>query len=385
MTIRFAWVTDIPSPYRNHQFERMAAIFPRHGIEFRVLFMAWTEARRPWRFSKEDLHYPWALYRNPVPALQRRSVHVNPGLLADLVRSDWDVVMIGGWASPTPILAPFVIPGGVIKILGSESHAGSVRRSGFLPTLVKRTVVARYDAYLVPSERSLAYLHELHPEAREKPWVKLPNLVNGRLFRDRVDTLREGREALRARHGIEAGTQLWFCPARLAAEKGLREFLPLLSGVPGVTMFVAGDGPLRHELQQLIDDGDLPVRLLGQQPESAVLEYYAASDVFVLPSLSDPAPLSAVEATAARLPLLISSRAGNCADVVEDGSNGWVLDVSSGPARASLVRRVAGTSREELEAMGRRSLDRYNGLFDSDACVERLAEFIVQLAEGRRT
>ena len=45
--------------------------------------------------------------------------------------------------------------------------------------------------------------------------------------------------------------------------------------------------------------------------------------MFVLPSLSDPSPLSAVEAAAAQLPLLLSTRAGNCDDLVVDGRNGY--------------------------------------------------------------
>src|SRR4051794_25741333 len=108
MTVRFLWVTDIPTPYRNHQFERMAAIFPRHEIELEVAFLAWTDPRRPWKFENNDLHYPWKRYRNPFRFLESRMVHVNPALAGALQHAD--VVMIGGWGSPSHALAPFLAP-----------------------------------------------------------------------------------------------------------------------------------------------------------------------------------------------------------------------------------------------------------------------------------
>jgi glycosyltransferase involved in cell wall biosynthesis len=384
MNVRFFWVTDIPTPYRNHQFERMAELFPPHGIQFRVLFTAWTEVRRPWNFVPEELVYPWTLHKNPLRRLEARAIHINPTLLTSLRRDPVDVVMIGGWASPTPALAAFVTPRRVVKILGCESHLGSVQRTDLVANRVKRAIVHRYDAFLVPGVRSLDLIRALDPSATNKPWVKLPNVIDASVFRDRVASLRPARDALRARLGVPADRQLWFCPARLAPEKGLQELLPLLAGTRNVELLVAGEGPLHDELQALIERERLPARLLGQQPQEKILELYSAADLFALPSLADPSPVSAVEAAAARLPLLLSSRAGNCDDLVSEGVNGWVFDVESGDARRALLEHIAAHSRDELAAMGARSLERYQSEFDSDACIERLAEFVVRLAVTAR-
>lgn len=383
MTIQFDWITDVPTPYRNHLFEKMVEIFPRHGIEFRVRFMAWTVARRPWNFADEELHYPWTLHRNVLTRLARREIHINPGLLTALRTEPADVVMIGGWASPTHVAAPFVTPDRVVKILGCESHLDSLQRRDRFATAVKRGVVRSYDAFLVPGTRSRELICTLDPAASDKPWVMLPNVIDAKLFRDRVAALRRERAAIRTRLGVPENHQLWFCPARLAPEKGLREFLPQLDGLEGVTMLVAGDGPLRGELDTLLARTPLPARLLGQQPESSMLELYAAADVFVLPSLSDPSPLSAVEAAAAGLPLLLSRRAGNSDELVIDGHNGWIYEVDGGAASREQLRRVASTSPGELAAMGERSREIYLSRFDSDVCVERLATFIEELVEHR--
>src|SRR5262245_65664875 len=70
MNVRLFWVTDIPTPYRNHQFERMAELFQPHGIQFRVLVTASTEVRPPWNVVPVGLVYACALTIHPRPPLE---------------------------------------------------------------------------------------------------------------------------------------------------------------------------------------------------------------------------------------------------------------------------------------------------------------------------
>lgn len=57
-----------------------------------------------------------------------------------------------------------------------------------------------------------------------------------------------------------------------------------------------------------------------------VADYYQKSDVLVLPSFSDPSPLSLVEGCCCKLPLLVSLRCGNHYETVIDGVNGYTFD-----------------------------------------------------------
>lgn len=66
------------------------------------------------------------------------------------------------------------------------------------------------------------------------------------------------------------------------------------------------------------------VHFLGMQKE--VKRFYAASDVFVLPSLYDAFALVIVEAMACGLPVIASSKCGAAYDFIENGQNGFVFD-----------------------------------------------------------
>jgi glycosyltransferase involved in cell wall biosynthesis len=385
--LRLLWVKNIPSPYRNHRFERMLRIFPDYGIDFEVHFMSWEEPDRFWRFTPEEIRYPNRFHRG----VQLRPIkwfgsgfHINPGLLRAVRRERYDILVVGGYASPSAALAPFLAPRGTVMLVENESNLSSSKWTRGAAGRIKAAILRCYDGYIIPGPRSRELTEYLLPEAADRPFLTFPNLIDKDVWGDGVAAERGQRNAIRRELAVDDATALWVCPARLEEFKGLHLFFPLLEGVEKVQMVVAGEGSLRPALQQMIDGKRLPVRLLGQQKEAQMVRLYAAADLFVLPSLSDPSPLSVIEACAARLPLLASRRVGNFADVVEEGVNGWGYDADDPPANADLVRRIAATGRPRLAEMGRASSERYARIFDSDACCERLARGIREVWESCR-
>ena len=382
--MRFVWVTDIPTPYRNHTFERMAALLPEYGIDFEVYFMAWTEPRRTWRFAPGDLKFPHRMFAGAHPNVRGVTLHFNPGLLARLATTRPDVVMIGGYSSPSHLLAPVMLNRRCLRILGCESNLQSVERTrGFVPWL-KSKVVGRYDAYLVPGEPSLRLLRTLSPKAETGPVVVFPNLIDDVVFRAEVARVRPLREGIRRELGVPAGHQLWVLPARLAPEKGLSQFLDSMPSGLSVQVIVAGDGPERRSLSEKIKQRGLPVVLQGNVPQESMVRLYAAADVMVLPSLRDPSPLTVIEAAAAKLPLFVSDRIGNFADVLTPGENGWVYTADEPKANTAQMRLIAAASTADLQAMGEASGVLYAARFDTDTCVRRLAEQLVFLAQNHQ-
>lgn len=82
-------------------------------------------------------------------------------------------------------------------------------------------------------------------------------------------------------------------------------------------------------------DGLQPaVRLVGRVSDEALSHWYAAADVFALPSTSEAQGLAALEAMASGLPV-VASAVGGLLDTIEDGRTGYL--VPSGD-----VERLAG-------------------------------------------
>ncbi|HEY2445502.1 MAG TPA: glycosyltransferase family 1 protein [Rhizomicrobium sp.] len=89
---------------------------------------------------------------------------------------------------------------------------------------------------------------------------------------------------------------IWLSVGRIAVEKNIETFLKL--DLPG-TKVVIGDGPARARLARAYPDA----RFLGQKSGEDLVRHYAASDVFVFPSLTDTFGLVMLEALACGVPV----------------------------------------------------------------------------------
>jgi glycosyltransferase involved in cell wall biosynthesis len=123
--------------------------------------------------------------------------------------------------------------------------------------------------------------------------------------------------------------------------KGLDTLLTALAHCSelGFTLLVAGSGDRRTYEQQIrnlrLEPG---IRFLGSSPD--VMQFYAAADAYVAPSLEDAYGLPILEAMACGLPVIASSRAG-ATEIIRDGCDGLVLrDPEDSRELAALLRRI---------------------------------------------
>ena len=164
------------------------------------------------------------------------------------------------------------------------------------------------------------------------------------------------RQQLRQQLGLEGKTVL--CNVgRLSPVKNhsflLRVLKTLTEKRQDLHLLLIGDGELRQALEE--QGKDLPVTFVGLTDQ--VTDYLNISDVFVLPSLYEGFPLSAMEAQANGLPCLLSDTVTRGVDI--SGSSvylpleeaAWVdallaLDWQSGRSRRSFENQ------EALQAQG---------------------------------
>ncbi len=128
--------------------------------------------------------------------------------------------------------------------------------------------------------------------------------------------------------------------ANLRVEKGhdtLIEAAPaILERHPDVEFRIVGDGPLRRLLEQDVAERGLGSRFVffGQRHDVPAL--LAESDLFVLPSRTEAAPNSVLEAMAAGLPC-VATRVGGVPEFVNDGVTGRLIEPDHPGALASTV------------------------------------------------
>ena len=169
---------------------------------------------------------------------------------------------------------------------------------------------------------------------------KISVIHNGVEFKPASRPRPEVRTAL----GIDDNRVVGCIVARIDALKGhdtLLQALALLKqrGTP-VTVFIAGDGAERRQRETLAGElglGGDDVRFLGFR--SDVPDLLAASDFFLLPSLTEGLPLSILEAMSHGLPT-VATDVGGIPELITDNRHGFLVPVGDPVALAAAMEKI---------------------------------------------
>lgn len=259
---------------------------------------------------------------------------------------DWrpDVVHAHDWLVTHPAIA--LAEAARVPLVGTIHATEAGRHSGWLSHPLNQQVhsvewwLANRSDALITCSRAMraevahlfdveaAEIHVIHNGIEERTW---------QVSQDEIDEAR-------ARHTADGAPLLLFF-GRLEWEKGVQDLLDALPGIrrhhPGTRLVVAGKG--RH-LEPLIEQArKLRIRrsvdFVGHLSDRDLRAILAGADAVVLPSRYEPFGIVALEAAAAKAPL-VASTAGGLGEVVVDGETGLAFIPGDVPALTTAVRAV---------------------------------------------
>jgi glycosyltransferase involved in cell wall biosynthesis len=106
-----------------------------------------------------------------------------------------------------------------------------------------------------------------------------------------------------------------------------------------VRLAVAGDGPLRPQVERAANGCAFPIASLGRVGASEVPAFLAAVDVLAVPSYDEGLPRVVLEAMAMQVPVVASS-VGGIPEAIEDGRSGLLVAPGDEEALAAALDRV---------------------------------------------
>ena len=110
-------------------------------------------------------------------------------------------------------------------------------------------------------------------------------------------------------------------------------------GIDAVLCMV-GDGPDRERLEQHAHDLGIARSTFFVGYQEDIAGYYRLFDAFLLPSLNEGTPVSAIEALASATPV-VATRVGGVPDVVRDGLDGFLVEPGNTDAAADRLAELA--------------------------------------------
>ena len=348
-------LTNIPTPYRTAFFDALAEAAACAGKRFHVLYCAKTEPGRHWPYDASKMKHAHTVLRGFHPSLTGISAHLNPGVLAELNLLKPDTLLIAGsWNTPTMLTAGLnIYSPAPRRFFWSEGHADAALHKSGLIAWLRRRVYRTFDGFAVPNVKSAEWA--IAQAGSPRPIVTLPNAIDAAFFKRPSG---DARSQARAILGLPEKGRVLLQVSALNARKGVLPLAKSFLGLPaversGARLLFVGDGEQRAELESLAASSAGTIRVLGQLPPEEVRQALWAADVFVLNTRLDPNPLSAIEASAAGLPIVMSAAAGNVGEIVEAPDAGFVIRDPADPTET--LRAVLSASDEQLAAMGTRA------------------------------
>jgi glycosyltransferase involved in cell wall biosynthesis len=214
----------------------------------------------------------------------------------------------------------------------------TMAQESWLRYLLNRVTAPRADLVVAVAPAVKRFCEQRIGIPAEKV-VVLTNGVEVAPFRDLPDRA-ESRKSL----GCAADEVVFTCVANLRAIKGhtflIQAFAELFAGGPRCRLLLVGEGPLRVQLEDQVQRLGLTGSVTFCGAATELRPIFAASDVFVMPSLIEGMSNAILEAMAAGLPV-VATRVGGNVDVIIDGQSGLLVEAASPRALADAMAQLA--------------------------------------------
>lgn len=197
----------------------------------------------------------------------------------------------------------------------------------------------------------------------------------------------ERKSAVRLEFGLSQSQKLVLYVGRLAFHKGVRYLTEaaetLAAQVPEARFVLVGEGPMEDELMRRAERSPLAgkVSLTGRRTDA--VEIIAASDLFVLPSLSEGLPLTLIEAAMCGK-AMVAARTGGVPDLVREGETGLLVPPHDPLALARAIRQLLADDAAR-ERMGAAARSLWENVFSLDKMIDRMEVLYKNLVDIRRS
>ena len=177
---------------------------------------------------------------------------------------------------------------------------------------------------------------------------------------------------------LETSRQL-LCIGRLCEQKGQLLLLEAIKQLhdEGVNcqLILAGDGPMRNEIELRIADYKLEgvVEITGWISSEQVKSLLCESRGMVLPSFAEGLPVVIMEALALRRPV-ISTYVAGIPELIQTGKNGWLVPPGDVSKLKSAIMELLDASAVDLEKMGQQGFDAVLAQHDAEKEAGKLAQ-----------
>lgn len=245
-------------------------------------------------------------------------------------------LIIHGWNYFTHVFA--IIIGRILElkicIRGDNPYNQEILKNKkliFLKKVLLGKILFKFIHYFlyVGNQNKEFYKYYGVPESK---LVFAPHAVDNDRFQTEYEKYKDKKWVLRKELGLPADKKIILFSGKYIPKKQPMDLLTAYYSLnnENTALVFLGDGELRKDMEDYINHNNLKdVYLTGFKNQSEVGKYFAAADIFVLPSgAGETWGLVVNEAMNFSLPIIVSDMVGCSDDLVRENENGFKFKVS---------------------------------------------------------
>jgi N-acetylglucosaminyldiphosphoundecaprenol N-acetyl-beta-D-mannosaminyltransferase len=353
---RVALLTNIVSPYRKPVFESLAKT---PNWDLRIFVDAQTEFDRNWSVELDGIETTatpccsWTrktVTSGEIPYEQKLTQHLPYGLPFQLFKFRPEVIISLELGFRTALAALYAKCTGTQLIIWSYQSRISSQQSW--SRKIWRSLLLKQASSVVG----------MGIQAREVliawgvPITKIidaPNAADHQTLIQRLNQKATEANIRAIREQYSKNKKLAIVVGRLIPLKGIEQIVETWKRLPlnirnEWKLTFIGSGPLASFIH---GEDTNQIELAGATSPDKIADWYAAADLHIFPSCGDVWGLVVNEASTCNTPTLCSIYAGCCDDLIEDGKNGFQLNLSNSAEADAQLNAVL--TRQDLPEIGR--------------------------------
>jgi len=294
---------------------------------------------------------------------------INPGIFSVIRKERFSLFVVHGWNFITCWIAflACIVTGTRLGLRAENVFIHEKFKTGISQWFKRgllRWLFGRVDVFFATGKGNADFYLQLG--VPKQKIVELPYAVDNGTLIPAVSRQRENRINLRRALGYKDDDVILLFMGKLIDKKRPIDLLKAYEKVAAANkgLLFVGDGPLRQELEEHSRKNAITgVSFVGFKNQTELPAYYAAADIFVLPSgVGETWGLVVNEAMCAGLPIVVSDLVGCAPDLVEQGVNGYVYKFGDVPQLAERLRALIldPAEREKMGARSRQKIDSYS-------------------------
>lgn len=345
--VNVLYLTNIPAPYRVSFFNELGKY-----CNLTVLFERDFAHNRESSWLDKSADNYKQVFLKGVSMGNGKIICVE--VLKWLRKGKFDVVVVGGYSTPTHILAMLYMrllkKGFILSVDG-----GFVKNDQFSKKFFKRYLVSSASIWLSTGRETDKFL--IHYGAKEERVYRYPftSLMNEDILND-IPTIIE-KKRIREKLGISESKMI-ISVGQFIYRKGFDVLLNAAKLIDkDIGIYIIGGNPtpdyISHKEKMKLEN----VHFIGFKSKEELKKYYMAADLFVLPTREDIWGLVINEAMANGLPVITTDKCIAGLELIENDENGFIVPVEDDRILASRIKQIF-ESESRREEMGRTSLSK---------------------------